>query len=270
MTRRLTLQEFVERSNVVHQGKYSYALISERNYTTLLSVVPIICPIHGCFEQLAENHVRGHGCERCAKEKPKYNKRKKVCGAGVLDIDFSSSADADTQLAYVMWDGMLRRCYGTRKLQSYIGCSVCEEWHYFSNFKKWFNEHKDEYHKGYHLDKDILSKGNKVYSPDTCCLVPQEINKLITKEKRDKKKKNTPIGVSLSVRGRCVRYHAYVSIMGKRLNLGYFTDEKEAFHAYKEAKEKHIQEMATKYFNEGKITDKVYNALMNYKVEITD
>ena len=44
----------------------------------------------------------------------------------------------------------------------------------------------------------------------------------------------------------------------------------DAFYAYKQAKEAHIKEVATQYYKDGKITEKVYNALMNYKVEITD
>lgn len=46
---------------------------------------------------------------------------------------------------------------------------------------------------GWALDKDILVKGNKIYSPETCCFVPQEINNLFTKRKSCRG--TLPIGV---------------------------------------------------------------------------
>jgi hypothetical protein len=52
--------------------------------------------------------------------------------------------------------------------------------------------------------------------------------------------------------------------------LGYYATPLEAFNAYKTAKEEYIKELAEKYFQEGKITERVYNALMKYEVEITD
>lgn len=77
-----------------------------------------------------------------------------------------------------------------------------------------------------------------------------------------------PIGVAKVSDGH--KYRAILRVRGKYITLGRFDTPEQAFAAYKEAKEKHIQKMATQYFNEGKITEKVYNALMNYKVEITD
>ena len=55
---------------------------------------------------------------------------------------------------------------------------------------------------------------------------------------------------------------------GKPENLGYFKTEIEAFNAYKTAKESFVKEQAEKW--KGKIDERAYNALMNYRVEITD
>lgn len=63
--------------------------------------------------------------------------------------------------------------YLPKNKPTYEGCTVCDEWLYFSNFKKWFDEN---YIEGFQLDKDIIIRGNKVYSPQTCCFVPKEIN----------------------------------------------------------------------------------------------
>lgn len=59
-------------------------------------------------------------------------------------------------------------------------------------------------------------------------------------------------------------------IKGYNGNLGYFQTKEESFAAYKASKERYIKMVATQYYKDGKITEKVYNALMNYKVEITD
>lgn len=82
------------------------------------------------------------------------------------------------------WKGMLERCYCEKwhiKKPSYIGCSVDERWHNFQVFAEWFEQN---YKDGFELDKDILFKGNKVYSPETCCFVPSEINILFKRKSR--------------------------------------------------------------------------------------
>lgn len=85
--------------------------------------------------------------------------------------------------SYTAWKGMLTRCYckKTQKRQpTYIGCTVCDEWHNFQNFAKWFDVN---YISGTQLDKDIKVKGNKVYSPDTCSFVSREENMVKAKAK---------------------------------------------------------------------------------------
>ena len=81
---------------------------------------------------------------------------------------------------YTIWAALLQRCYSkTNKLKhpTYEGCYVCSEWHDFQNFAEWYVNHKF-YGLGYHLDKDLLVVGNKVYSPQTCTLVPRIINNI--------------------------------------------------------------------------------------------
>ena len=155
---------------------------------------------------------------------------------------------------------MLMRCYSIRHHQTcpnYIGCSVCPEWLYLSNFKEWFDAN---YVDGYALDKDIIIKGNKTYSPHTCCFVPQEINNQLIKS--DAARGKCPIGVSQ----RGSRYYAKF----RSCHLGVYTTSEAAFLAYKKAKEQYVMELAEKYYKEGKITERVYHALLAYRVEITD
>jgi hypothetical protein len=103
-----------------------------------------------------------------------------------------------------------------------------------------------------------------VYSSDTCCFVPQEINSLFTLS--NKARGDYPIGVSYVKASK--KFKATVNINGNNKHLGYHKTPELAFLAYKEAKESYIKEMANKYKDE--ITIECYDALMNYEVEITD
>ena len=167
-----------------------------------------------------------------------------------------------------LWHKIIERCHSEKwhkKRPTYIGCSVCEEWLVYSNFKKWFDDPANGYRKGYQVDKDILIKGNKVYSPETCCFVPPFINSLLTNRKRFRGA--YPIGVFRRPNG---KYFAEMTRYGKSKKLGDFFTIEEAFNAYKQAKEAYIKEVAQDYFEKGLITQKVYDALLNYKIEITD
>ena len=171
---------------------------------------------------------------------------------------------------YVNWTTMLSRCYSLKrqlKQTSYQNITVCKEWHNFQNFAKWFNEnYNPETMQGWQLDKDIICKDCKVYSPNNCTFVPHEINLLFVK--KEKSRGLQPIGVSFDKEKN--KYIASISRNSKGIFLGYFNTSEEAFQAYKTAKEAHIKEVATDYYTSGKINERVYQALMKYEVEITD
>ena len=267
-TRRKTLEEFIADARKVHGNKYDYSRVV---YIDSRTPVQIVCHEHGVFLKSPSNHLNGEGCKKCSHEKlskertgkPIKKARTLVKGVGIFDSELATT-DEEVLMADRVWRSMLLRCYSKKyqeKEPSYIDCSVCEEWLLFSNFKKWFDEN---YVDGYALDKDILIKGNKVYSPQTCCFVPIEINTLFVKN--NKSRGSYPIGVC-----KCKnRFRAYLSVRNKRVFIGSFLTEIDAFNAYKKSKEEYIQKIANDYFSKGLITEKVYNALMNYKVEITD
>lgn len=163
---------------------------------------------------------------------------------------------------YTTWRNMLRRCYDKtyQEVQpTYKDVTVCEEWKCFQIFAEWVEEN---YKEGFQLDKDILIKGNKIYSPETCCFVPQEINNLFTK--RSNHRGEYPIGVQKV----CNNFQVRFVKSGVQICLGVFNTIFEAFQAYKTAKEAHIKEVADKW--RGQITEPCYEALINYQVEITD
>lgn len=190
-----------------------------------------------------------------------YDKSKGVKGVALNDVDRSTILPA-----YTAWLNMLRRCYDRshyEKFPTYAGCSVCDEWLRFSNFQAWYNEH---YRDGYELDKDIICKGNKVYGPEFCDFVPKKINYLLCKSKG--KRGEFPIGVTYKKdKG---QFKAYMLVNRKQVYLGYFNNPDEAFDAYKKAKEEHIKEVAKESFENGEISERIFNALMQYEVEITD
>ena len=114
------------------------------------------------------------------------------------------------------------------------------------------------------LDKDILVKGSKIYSPETCIFTPQFINTLFIKT--NSKRGNFPIGVTY--KKDINKYLATVQIKKKHVHIGVFSNQEEAFHAYKQAKEQYIKKVADEY--KDKIPQKLYEAMYNWKVEITD
>ena len=119
-----------------------------------------------------------------------------------------------------------------------------------------------------HLDKDILCKGNKIYSRNTCIFVPKRINTLFTK--RDNDRGDSPIGATPTSSGNYqVRCH---DGYGKSVYLGVYSTKEKAFQVYKEYKEKVIREVIDSY--EGKIPEPQYTklktAMYNYKVEMDD
>ena len=162
------------------------------------------------------------------------------------------------------WTKILYRSYCTdyhKTRPTYIDCSVDKRWHNFQNFTKWY---EDNYVEDFNLDKDILFKGNKIYSPETCCFVPTHIN--VQFNKCRSVRGEYPVGVCFCNREK--KFFASLGTLNKRLHLGYFNNTEQAFEAYKVAKEEYIKELANKW--KSYITKSCYQALMNYKVEITD
>lgn len=190
-----------------------------------------------------------------------------VYGKGYLGVG-NYSSNSNVRL-YKLWKNMLERvyCLKTRyRRQSYEDTEVCEDWHNFQNFAEWCltQEHffsKDSKGRCYQLDKDILLKGNKIYSPETCCFVPHEINSLFVFGKS--KRGEFPIGVWFDRRSG--KYQADVSKNGETVYLGVFETPKKAFEHYKKVKESHIKEVAEIW--EDRTDGKVYKALLTWEIE---
>ncbi len=197
---------------------------------------------------------------------------KSVCGVGYLgEGTYKAVINRKRTLFYMMWGSMLLRCYdrtSQKNYSSYKDCSVCEEWKNYQNFAKWCEENFYQLENfKMQLDKDILMKNNKMYSPETCIFVPQFINSLFTKT--DINRGKYPIGVYEIKNVKILKYGAQCNNgKKKQIRLGAFSTPEEAFYAYKEYKENLIKQIADQYKNQ--IPQKLYDALYRYEVEITD
>lgn len=121
-------------------------------------------------------------------------KKKLVQEVGINDLNEAVKVDGKLLPFYVTWRNMLCRCYSTKfqlTKPTYVGCTVCDEWKYLSNFKKWYDEN---YVDGFALDKDILFEGNKIYSPEFCRFVPAYLNSLLIDH--GNARGDLPLGVS--------------------------------------------------------------------------
>lgn len=184
-----------------------------------------------------------------------------IFGVGYLGVGtYKTKLKGNSTKMYITWKNMFDRYYNKKSLvknTTYKDCTVDRRWHNFQVFGDWFEENYIEY---YQLDKDILSKSNKVYSPDTCCFVPHEINSFFTL--CNKSRGELPVGVIKSNN----RFRARIG--ANRKGLGTFDTYEEAFESYKKAKENEAKVLAEKY--KGKIIESCYKALINYKIEIYD
>ena len=191
-----------------------------------------------------------------------------VYGVGVTGTKYPITVDDVITKEYVLWRGMLKRCYSDvykKRYPTYEGCKVSNKFKNYEYFYEWCHKQIGFDVKGWHLDKDLLIKGNKVYSEDSCIFIPSEINLLLVKNTASRGEHL--IGVYWHNKRKAFEARVRKN-KGKQEYLGLFKTEIEAFNTYKVAKESFIKELANKW--KGKIDGRAYEALMNYTVEITD
>lgn len=199
--------------------------------------------------------------------------RRTYCVGYLGEGEYKSRENGKKTKVYNTWCHMLERCYDKKyqeKSPTYKDCKVSEEWHNFQNFAKWYYENFYEIEgEGMELDKDILIKHNKIYSSETCIFVPHAINSLFIKN--DKNRGESVIGTSPTKNGKYIVHCNMINPKTGKFKgeyLGYYDTQEKAFEVYKYYKEKNIKEVAD-YFK-GQISDKLYQSLYNYIVEIDD
>ena len=191
-----------------------------------------------------------------------------VYGVGIVGTKYPISEGGVHTKEYGLWKNMLRRCYSDtykKKYPTYIDCKCSENFKSYEYFYEWCNEQIGFGNIGFELDKDLLVKGNKVYSEDSCIFIPTEINTLLVK--RAASRGEHLIGVYWHSKNKAFVARVNKSKGGSEY-LGLFNTEIEAFNAYKQAKEAFVKEQANKW--KSQIDIRAYDALMNYTVNIDD
>ena len=192
-----------------------------------------------------------------------------VCGVGYLgcNLELKASYNGKKCPIYYAWVRMFERCYSKkfhRINPTYVGCTVSEEFKDYSKWREWYDNYQYK-HDGWHLDKDLLIKGNKVYSESTCVFIPREINQVLVKRTASRGK--YLIGVTWCKTKKAFKAQVRKN-KGKLEYLGYFNTEIEAHLAYKQAKESYLKELADKY--KDLLDPRAHEALYNYTVDIDD
>lgn len=263
-----TTDQFIKEAKKIHGDKYEY---SRSNYINSKTKVIVTCPKHGDFLITPSIHLQGQGCPDCKR----FKARKPVCGIGINDYEGKVKENGKRIKCYEIWRDMLKRCYvdyDKPKSQSYRDCVVDDRWLRFSNFVEFFDNPENGYIDGHNIDKDLLSRSLPVeerrkYSPENCCFLPPLINNVISLQKSHRGK--YPIGVSKDKGG---KFSANVNnpIEKRQEFLGLFDTPELAFEAYKKRKKDIITCLAKYYYEKGELTDKAYNALLNFEITKDD
>lgn len=185
-----------------------------------------------------------------------------IYGMGIYDGDRPSFKDGKKDPEYQIWYAILQRCCSDRRkseIPTYKECSAAPEFLRFSTFASWAKSQIGYGEHDFHIDKDLLVPGNKIYGPEQCVFVPRDINMAIQIRRP---KRGLPVGVYWCVRRS--KFVAQVSSGGKRILIGLFDSPMDAFHAYKPYKENILRELAKKW--QEKIDPRAYEALMNFKI----
>ena len=190
-----------------------------------------------------------------------------VYGIGYLgNIDFQVKVNGKHIKEYEIWSKMLDRCY-SNKYPTYKNCTVCKEWQNFTNFYNWIIK-QENYSKlksaKLQLDKDILSNGsNKIYSPNTCCLIPQKLNMIFSYRREGKY--GLAVSGQFDKNNKIKCFGIRTVINGERKFIK--CDKDNAFLIYKKYKEQEVKRLAQEYYNKGLITEQCYKQLMKYEVK---
>ena len=170
-----------------------------------------------------------------------------VFGVGMIGDKYPVAENYKDTKEYALWRRILERCYDTKfkkKHTTYKDVICCSEWLLFENFYEWLHS-QENFNKWYSakmwaIDKDILVKGNKVYSPNTCCLVPPNVNGLFVKS--GAVRGDLPIGVEKTKD----KFRSTLSnpFTRKTEHSPVYKTIIEAFQSYKKRKEEIIKQVA--------------------------
>lgn len=143
---------------------------------------------------------------------------------------------------YNKWARMRERCFNEalhKRRPTYVGTKLCDEWRYYSNFRAWMETQDWE---GKELDKDLLIKGNKLYSPETCVFVSRMVNTFLNDAGGIRG--NFMIGATFSKAANRFTANCNNPFTGKLVYLGLFDTELEAHLVWKSYKHNMAEKLA--------------------------
>lgn len=242
-------EDFILEAKKIHGDKYDY---SKSVFINAKSKIKIKCPIHGIFYQKSDVHINQKcGCPQCANE----SKRNLLFGVGQNDLGIDTH-NCKSVKSYRLWQSILNRCLKDKRgnNECYKDCKICEEWLTYSNFKKWFDEH---YVEGWQIDKDLFSLDEKIYSPQTCCFLPNVLNCMFRSRTSARKDLDLPKGVyrvkdkfkSTLYTSNCTIKHSFISV-------------NDALEMYNKARIEKIHSLAEKY--KDKLETRAYLKLLDF------
>lgn len=194
---------------------------------------------------------------------------RRTFGMGYMGVGpYTSRENGKATKAYDTWYNIINRCYNPevhKNRPHYEECYICDEWLNYQTFCSWYYDNYYEVPgETMAIDKDILVKHNKCYSPETCVFVPTAINSLFVKN--DSVRGDLPIGVYYHNTKK--KYIAQYSVNSKKKQIGTYATAEEAFNGYKEYKEALIKKIADDYIEY--IPFELYVAMLDYEVEYDD
>jgi len=182
--------------------------------------------------------------------------KKLVYGLGVNDVDYvvqiKQTVNGKQKLIWICpyynkWMGILERCSFDYHLKhpTYFGCDLHKDWKYLSNFIKWVDSQPNRNWQNCEPDKDLLSKGNKYYAPDTVVFVERRVNNFLTTS--SKSRGDYMIGCSFhkatgKYMSRCM--NPFSKYEGQGRHIGIFNTELEAHKAWQAKKHEDACQLA--------------------------
>lgn len=168
----------------------------------------------------------------------------------IHNIGFFGAGPYRITKAYEKWLKMLNRVYNSKNesdIRSYNDVTVHPDWHCYQTFAAWYHrqiDHFDEVDFTWELDKDLLVPGNRIYGPETCCIIPEQINLILCDGAFGRG--SLPLGVTKTKRGK--PYKVRVNSFGEQIYLGRYETICEAQKAYWKKKFEIIQHAAIIYW----------------------
>lgn len=253
--------------------------INETNYNNegcLMKIVKYNNCLDVTIEFFDDYKAQVHTTYKCFQDgKVKNPYYPSIFGVGMIGEKYPVKNGKKNTKEYYTWYHMLKRCYDEdckKKYPTYENVTCCDEWLLYENFYEWLHS-QENFDKWIQtdrsaIDKDILVKGNKIYSSETCCLVPQNVNGLFAKS--DATRGSLPVGIRFNKKASVYVAECCGNIKTTDRYLGESKELGKTFQIYKNYKENLIKQIAQEEYANSNITKRCYEAMLNYQVEIDD